>query len=59
MGSDLRPEYGPERSVNPVARRLADTSRARELIGFEATVGLEEGLGRLVAWWLAERSGSR
>jgi UDP-glucose 4-epimerase len=59
MGSDLRPEYGPERSVNPVARRLADTSRARELIGFEATVGLDEGLGRLVAWWLAERSGSR
>jgi UDP-glucose 4-epimerase len=59
MGSDLRPEYGPERSVNPVARRLADTSRARELIGFEATVGLEEGLSRLVAWWLAERSGSR
>jgi UDP-glucose 4-epimerase len=59
MGSDLRPEYGPERSVNPVARRLADTSRARELIGFEATVGLDEGLGRLVAWWLAERSGPR
>ena len=59
MGSDLQPEYGPERSVNPVARRLADTTRARELIGFEATVGLEEGLARLVAWWLAERSGSR
>jgi len=59
MGSDLQPEYGPERSVNPVARRLADTTRARELIGFEATVGLEEGLARLVAWWLAERSGAR
>jgi UDP-glucose 4-epimerase len=56
MGSDLQPEYGPERSVNPVARRLADTSAARERLGFEATVGLEEGLGRLVAWWLAERS---
>jgi UDP-glucose 4-epimerase len=56
MGSDLEPEYGPERAVNPVARRLADTTRARELLGFEATVGLEEGLGRLVAWWLAERS---
>jgi UDP-glucose 4-epimerase len=58
MGSDLQPEYGPERSVNPVARRLADTTRARELLGFEATVGLEEGLGRLVSWWLGERSGS-
>ena len=59
MGSDLEPEYGPERSVNPVARRLAEVSRARELLGFEATVGLEEGLGRLVAWWSHERSRSR
>jgi UDP-glucose 4-epimerase len=59
MGSDLQPEYGPERSVNPVARRLADTSAARERLGFEAAVGLEEGLGRLVAWWLEERSGDR
>jgi UDP-glucose 4-epimerase len=59
MGSDLRPEYGPERSVNRVARRLADTSAARERLGFEATVGLEEGLGRLVAWWLGERAGER
>jgi UDP-glucose 4-epimerase len=58
MGSDLQPEYGPERSVNPVARRLADTGAARERLGFEATVGLEEGLGRLVAWWFAERSAS-
>ena len=23
MGSDLKPEYGPERKVNPVSRRLA------------------------------------
>jgi UDP-glucose 4-epimerase len=59
MGSDLQPEYGPERSVNPVARRLADTSAGRERLGFEATVGLEEGLGRLVAWWLEQRSGER
>ena len=28
MSSDLRPSYGPERGVNPVSRRLADTSRA-------------------------------
>jgi UDP-glucose 4-epimerase len=59
MGSDLEPEYGPERSVNPVARRLADTGAARRRLGFEATVGLDEGLGRLVAWWRAERDGPR
>ncbi len=51
MGSDLQPEYGPERKANPVPRRLADTRKAKELIGFEAKVGLEEGLRRLVAWW--------
>jgi GDP-L-fucose synthase len=30
-------------------RRVLDTSRARELLGFEPEVGLEEGLGRTVA----------
>ena len=51
MGSDLQPEYGPERSVNPVARRLADTSKAQRLLGFRSGVTLEEGLARLVEWW--------
>ena len=30
MGSDLEPEFGPERKVNPVSRRLADTAAARD-----------------------------
>ena len=51
MGSNLKPEYGPERSVNPVPRRLADTTKAERLLGFRATVGLDEGLSRLVEWW--------
>jgi UDP-glucose 4-epimerase len=51
MGSDLQPEYGPERKVNPVQRRLADTSKAKQLLGFESEVSLEEGLSRLVKWW--------
>jgi len=55
MGSKLRPEYGPERKVNPVSRRLADVSKARRLLGFESTVDLEEGLRRLVTWWQANR----
>jgi UDP-glucose 4-epimerase len=42
--------------VNKVPRRLADVSAARERIGFEAQVGLEEGLRRLVDWWRSERS---
>jgi len=55
MGSKLAPEYGPERKVNPVSRRLADTSKAKRMLGFEARVGLEEGLTRLVRWWRASR----
>jgi UDP-glucose 4-epimerase len=51
MGSDLRPEYGPERKVNPVSRRLADTTKAAQLLGFRAQVDLEDGLRRLVQWW--------
>lgn len=55
MGSDLKPEYGPERKVNPVQRRLADVSKAKELLGFETEVSLEEGLRRLVAWWREQK----
>jgi UDP-glucose 4-epimerase len=51
MGSDLTPEYGPERKVNPVQRRLADASKAKQMLGFKAEVSLEEGLSRLVKWW--------
>jgi UDP-glucose 4-epimerase len=56
MGSDLQPEYTEERKVNPVPRRLADTSKAAEILGFRAHVGLEEGLERLVRWWQAQRA---
>jgi len=55
MNSDLKPEYGPERRVNAVSRRLADTSKAERLLGFRAEIGLEDGLSRLVSWWQANR----
>jgi UDP-glucose 4-epimerase len=51
MGSDLTPEYGPERKANPVQRRLADIVKSKQLLGFEAEVSLEDGLSRLVNWW--------
>jgi UDP-glucose 4-epimerase len=56
--SDLSVEFGPERAVNKVSRRLADTSLAREQLGFDAEVDLEEGLTRLVEWWKGERAGA-
>jgi UDP-glucose 4-epimerase len=58
MGSNLPIQFGPERAVNKVSRRLADTTRARRELGFEAEVALDEGLARLVAWWQAERAES-
>lgn len=54
--SDLVPEHGPERAVNSVRRRLADTDRARADLGFEAKVDLHTGLEKLVQWWQAERA---
>lgn len=48
---DLTPEFGPPRAAVNVVRRLADTSRAADLLGFTAQVGLEDGLRALVDWW--------
>jgi UDP-glucose 4-epimerase len=56
MGSDLQPEFGPERGVNPVPRRVADLTRSRAVLGFEPEVKLEDGLRRLVSWWRSERA---
>ena len=53
---ELAPEFGPERSVNPVPRRRAATEKAERLLGFRASTPLEEGLRELVEWWRTERS---
>lgn len=55
MGSDLEPEYGPERKVNSVRRRLASTEAATRDLGFTAEVSLHEGLSQLVDWWRTAR----
>ena len=55
MGSDQSIEFGPERQVNGVTRRLASTEAARRDLGWTAGIGLDEGLRRLVDWWLVER----
>jgi UDP-glucose 4-epimerase len=58
MGSDLDVEFGPERRVNKVSRRLADTTAARRELGFTADTDLEAGLRGLVEWWRTERAPS-
>lgn len=48
---DLVPIYAPERSVNPVPRRLASTVAASQDLGFEASIPLQTGLQDLISWW--------
>jgi UDP-glucose 4-epimerase len=55
MGIHVAAEYGPERKVNAVPRRLASVEKAERLLGFRASVPLDEGLRRLVSWWRAAR----
>jgi UDP-glucose 4-epimerase len=56
MGREgLDPEFAPERSINPVPRRLGSTAKAERLLGFGASIPLDEGLRDLVDWWRVER----
>ena len=52
---DLGIEYHPARDINPVERRLADVTRARDELGFNATITLDDGMRDLVSWWRNER----
>jgi UDP-glucuronate decarboxylase len=49
-GSDAPVEYRPLPADDP-CRRRPDISRARELLGWEPTVGLEDGLQRTVEYF--------
>jgi len=50
LGAALDPRFEPARAGD-IHRSCADVSRAREILGFAASVGLEEGLGRAIAAW--------
>lgn len=56
MGSSLEPQFGPARKVNAVPRRLASTVKAERMLGFSASMTMEEGLRDLVEWWRQEKS---
>lgn len=58
MDSELPLEHGPERKVNGVTRRLADTDAAARDLGFRAEIDLPTGLRDLVAWWRTEQLAS-
>jgi UDP-glucose 4-epimerase len=46
VGADVEPQFNPRDVL--VARRAADTERAREVLGFEPTITVEEGMTNLV-----------
>ncbi len=51
---EVEVDYQPPRSGD-VRHSLADTQRARELLGFEPRVGLREGLQMTIDWWKHSR----
>ena len=46
VGVDVEPEFNPREVL--VSRRAADITRAREILGFEATIAVEDGMTNLV-----------
>jgi UDP-glucose 4-epimerase len=51
VGVDVEPQFNPRDVL--VSRRAADTTRAREVLGFEPTISVEEGMTNLVKRSLA------
>lgn len=47
-GKEIPAKYGPERAGD-VPHSLADISRAQNLLGYDATISVEEGLKKLIA----------
>jgi len=51
---DVAPRYEPPRRGD-VRHSLADLTRARDLLGYQPKVGLEDGLRRTFDWWKANQ----
>jgi len=55
LGKEIEPEVTGEQRVGDVRHCFADVSLAREILGFEARVALDDGIAEL-AEWLVGRS---
>jgi nucleoside-diphosphate-sugar epimerase len=55
---EVQAEYREPR-LGDVKHSLADITRAREFLGYEPQVGLEEGLRRTLDWWKQSRFAPR
>jgi UDP-glucose 4-epimerase len=54
--SSLKPEFKEENSVNPVSRRLADITKAKQLLHFQPETDLEKGLSELSKWYFNKKN---
>jgi UDP-glucuronate 4-epimerase len=54
LGEHAEVEYLPFHKADMLANQ-ADVSKARELLGWEPQVGMDEGMRRMVDWYMAER----
>ena len=52
VGADVKPQFNPRPVL--VGRRQADVERAREVLGFEPTISVEDGMRALVQSTLAD-----
>jgi UDP-glucuronate 4-epimerase len=55
VGAKANIQYLPFHKADMLANQ-ADVSKARRLLGWEPRVGLMDGMGHLVDWYMAERS---
>ena len=55
LGKKAQVEYIPMHPAD-VLENVADVSKARRVLGWQPQVSLEEGVDRLVAWYLQERA---
>jgi UDP-glucose 4-epimerase len=53
VGADVEPQFNPREVL--VSRRAADTTRAKELIGFEYTIPVNEGMTELIRYELEKK----
>lgn len=56
LGTDVEPTYQDARAGD-VRHSQADIGLARQLLGYEPTVGFEDGLRRTIAWYRDSRRG--
>jgi UDP-N-acetylglucosamine/UDP-N-acetylgalactosamine 4-epimerase len=54
-GSDLQPEYGPNRAGD-IPHSLASIDKAKTLLGYSPEVSVKEGLAKAFAWYKENRN---